>query len=137
MAKEFVPLAEISNTDASLGEKESKAMIFGLLEGYFPTWKIFTTKKDPKINVYELAELFVNRHATLIGRDEPLYTSTPFHVARARTKEKVGEELVEVTTECIVYSNGAVILVRRPDELFTILLVDEKTMGHFDYPMPS
>lgn len=134
-SRPFVSLSELGATEASMDEEMSKAGIYGILNGYYPHWKMYHSRKDE--GVYNLAETFVNRHAMLRMGGESVYSPTPYHVMRMHSKEKVDGVEVEVLTEGVIYSNGAVILVYRPDGVLTILLVDQETMGHFDYPLPS
>ena len=132
---EEISLLTISDTEASMNEAESGLALMGIVEGHFPTWRRYDSIKS-NMDVFDLAERFVNRHAYLDFGDDILYTTTPLHLCRTTTNEKVNGEVVKTRSEGLIYSNGAVILVHREDALVTMLFVDESTINIFNYPQP-
>lgn len=131
MATDFISLSEAQHTEPSLTRRESLAAVAGIVGGKFPNWWRWDSDKDE--NVYKMAEMYVNRHAALIVRDDILYTTTPIHVLECEVRD--GDRNIPI--KGLWYSNGAVILGYRPDEVLTILYIDEATAKSFRYPMPT
>lgn len=136
MAVEFVSLNEIRNTQPSLDDVESRSVIAAIVEGGFKDWVRYDSAIHSR--VYEKAEMYVNRHAAWsIDGIDTFYTTNPLHVLKTTSIETINDEQVECDVYGLLYSNGAVILVDRPDILRTVLYIDEETIKIFKYPKPS
>lgn len=136
-----IPLSYISETDASATSEESLAIFMGILkEDQFPDWIMYTSLLHD--GVEDIATTFVNLHACItvqdvFGEDFITYSPTPLHVCRTQTNEIVDGKVVTCILEGLLYSNGAVFLLHRPDFLLTLLWIDKKTIEAFDYPEPT
>lgn len=138
MPKEIIPLEYMSQAEATVEGEEALAIFYGLLYGVNEKeWVYYHSLAHTKTDVYGLAQTYTNNHSTLEVDGEVLYTTNPIHVIRRPVTEKINGEVVTCTLEGLLYSNGAVFILRRPDFNLTMLWIDTNTAKSFNYPKPS